>query len=81
MRKVLLVVVVVAAVVLAVSSGPSAQAGAPCIVPKEWGRLAAVTERPLGATILTFEAEDGTVRLIPVGCKMPAKAIDTVGRQ
>jgi hypothetical protein len=78
MRKLIAVAVLFAGAVL-LWPRTVAQAGSPCTVPKSWGRAVAMAEAAMGATLVAFEAEDGTVRVTPGNCK-PGAAVHTIGR-
>lgn len=81
MRRALVVALVFVLGVIAASVAPRrVEAGKPCTIPKEWGQLRAIAPGAMG-TVFAFEAEDGTIRTVPAGCKSPAAAIDTLFRE
>lgn len=66
MRKIVALVVLLAAAVI-LWPREAAQAGSPCTVPKSWGRAVGMTNATF--IMVAFEAQDGTVRVVPANCK------------
>lgn len=78
MRKMLLAAVLLGAVLM-LGDG-QARAGSPCAVPLSWGVLRSMSPGSYNMPMLAFEAEDGTIRIIPAECKTPAAAVYTIFR-
>lgn len=80
MRRLIVVALAVVALLALEARRPAVYAGSPCIVPRSWGSVRALALGSYGNPLLTFEAADGTVRIIPAECKMPPSPVYSVQR-
>lgn len=79
MKKGFIAVLTTACVALAMPHKTDVQAASKCVVPKDWGRLAAATTGP---DVIVFESQDGTLRAVHLAsCKTPIKPYWEVSRE